>query len=49
MEDIMKRLMELFEDIMVAVAFAEEGISVSFLEQRDSHEGLGETAWDLKA
>jgi len=45
----MKRLMELFEDIMVAVAFAEEGISVSFLDQRDNHEELEEPAWDLKA
>jgi RecG-like helicase len=48
-EDIMKRFMEMFEDIMVAVTFAEAGVSVSFLQQKDNHEELGEPAWDLKA
>jgi len=44
----MKRFMEMFEDIMVAVAFAEEGVSVSFLRQKnDLHEELEEQAWDL--
>ena len=45
----MKRLMEMFEDIMVAVAFAEEGVSPSFLNRKDDlNEELGEQAWDLK-
>ena len=47
-EDVMKRLMEMFEDIMVAAAFAEEGVSVSFLRQKNNiHDELGEQAWDL--
>ena len=47
-EDVMKRLMEMFEDIMVAVAFAEEGVSVSFLHKKNNiHEEQGEQAWDL--
>ena len=45
----MKRFMEMFEDIMVAVAFAEEGVSVSFLSQKDNlHKELEEKIWDLK-
>lgn len=45
----MKRFMEMFEDIMVAVTFAEAGISVSFLQQKNNlHKELGEQAWDLK-
>jgi len=48
-EDVMKRLLEMFEDIMVAVAFAEEGVSPSFLNRKDDlNEELGEQAWDLK-
>lgn len=44
----MKRFMEMFEDLMVAVAFAEEGVSVSFLRQKNNlHKELGEQAWDL--
>jgi len=35
-EDIMKGFMEMFEDIMVAVTFAEAGVSVSFLRQNDN-------------
>jgi len=45
----MKRFMEMFEDIMVAVTFAEAGVSVSFLGQNDNHyRKLEEQAWDLK-
>lgn len=45
----MKKLMEMFEDLMVAVTFAEAGVSVSFLQQKDNfNEELGEQAWDLK-
>jgi len=48
-EDIMKGLMEMFEDIMVAITFAEAGVSVSFLRQNDNHyRELEEQAWDLK-
>lgn len=44
----MKRFMEMFEDLMVAVAFAEEGVSVSFLRKKNNiHEEQGEQAWDL--
>lgn len=44
----MKRFMEMFEDIMVAIAFAEEGVSVSFLRQKNNlHKELGEQAWNL--
>jgi hypothetical protein len=46
-EDVMKRFMEMFEDLMVAIAFAEEGVSVSFLRQKNNHEDLEEQAWDL--
>jgi hypothetical protein len=47
-EDVMKRLMEMFEDLMVAVAFAEEGVTVSLLRQENNlHEESGEQAWDL--
>ena len=49
MEDIMKGFMKMFEEIMVAIAFAEEGVSVSFLQQENNlHQELGERAWDLK-
>ena len=45
MEDIMKGFMKMFEEIMVAVAFAEAGISVLFLQQKyNLHEELGERA-----
>jgi len=45
----MKRFMEIFENLMVAVAFAEEGICISFLQEKDNlHKELGEQAWDLK-
>jgi len=45
----MKGFMEMFEDIMVAITFAEAGVSVSFLRQNDNHYGeLEEQAWDLK-
>ena len=48
-EDIMKGFMEMFEDIMVAITFAEAGVSVSFLRQNDNHyRELEEQAWDLK-
>jgi len=44
----MKGLMKMLEDIMVAVAFAEAGISISFLRQNNYvHEELEEQAWDL--
>jgi len=47
-EDIMKRFMEIFENLMVAVAFAEEGISDLFLQQKDNlYKELGEQTWDL--
>jgi len=47
-EDVMKRFMQMFEDIMVAVAFAEEGVSPSFLSRKDNlNEELEEQAWDL--
>ena len=49
MEDIMKGFMKMFEEIMVAVAFAEAGISVLFLQQKNNlHEELEEQAWDLR-
>ena len=45
----MKRFMEMFEDIMVAVTFAEAGVSVSFLRQNDNlYRGVEVQAWDLK-
>ena len=48
-EDIMKGFMEMFENIMVAITFAEAGVSVSFLRQNDNHyRELEEQAWDLK-
>jgi len=44
----MKRFMKMFEDIMVAVAFAEEGVSIEFLRQRtDLHKELGDQTWEL--
>ena len=44
----MKRFTELFEYLMVAVTFAEEGINISFLSQEDDlHKELGEQTWDL--
>jgi hypothetical protein len=49
MEDIMKGFMKIFEESMVAVAFAEAGISVLFLQQKnDVQQELGERLWDLK-
>jgi hypothetical protein len=49
MEDIMKGFMKMFEELMVAIAFAEEGVSVSFLQQKNSlDKELEERAWDLK-
>ena len=48
-EDIMKGFMEMFEDIMVAITFAEAGVSVSFLRQNDNlYRGVEVQAWDLK-
>ena len=45
----MKGFMKMFEDLMVAVAFAEAGISVLFLRQKNNlHEELREQAWDLR-
>jgi hypothetical protein len=35
-EKAMKKLMKAFEDIMIAVAFAEAGISVLILQQNNS-------------
>ena len=44
----MKGFMKMFEEIMVAVAFAEAGISVLFLQQKNNlHSELVERAWDL--
>ena len=44
----MKRFMEMFEDIMVTVAYAEEGVSALFIRlKNDLHEDLEEQAWDL--
>lgn len=44
----MKGLMKMFEEIMVAAAFAEEGVSVLFLGQENGlDKELGERAWDL--
>jgi len=44
----MKRLMEMFEVVMIAVAYAEEGVSLSFIWLNDSlHKELEEPAWDL--
>jgi hypothetical protein len=44
----MKRLMKMFEDIMVTAAFAEEGISVFFLQQKNNpDQELEEHAWGL--
>jgi hypothetical protein len=49
MEDIMKGFMKMFEDIMVAVAFAEEGVSLSFLQHKNNlQQELRARAWDLK-
>ena len=49
MEDIMKGFMEMFEEFMAAAAFAEAGISVLFLQQKNNlQKELGERAWDLK-
>ena len=49
MEDIMKGFMEIFDEIMIAVAFAEAGICVLFLQQKNNlHKELGDQAWDLK-
>ena len=49
MEDIMKGFMIMLEEIMVAVAFAEEGVSVSFLQQKNNiDKELGVQAWDLR-
>jgi hypothetical protein len=40
-EDVMKRLMEMFEEIMVTAAYAEEGVSTSFLRLNNNlHEDL---------
>jgi len=48
-EDIMKGFMEMFEDIMVAITFAEADVSVSFLRQNDNlYRGVEVQAWDLK-
>lgn len=45
----MKGFMIMLEEIMVAVAFAEEGISVSFLQQKNDLDiELGVQAWDLR-
>ncbi|MFZ2198539.1 MAG: hypothetical protein WAV13_12440 [Thermodesulfovibrionales bacterium] len=45
----MKRFMKMFEEIMVAVAFAEAGMSVLFLQQKNNlDEELGARTWDLK-
>ena len=44
----MKRFMKRFEEIMVAVAFAEAGMSVLFLQQKSNLEELGARTWDLK-
>ena len=45
----MKGFMKMLEDIMVAIAFTEEGVSVSFLQQKNNlDKELGERAWDLK-
>lgn len=45
----MKGFMKMFEEIMVAVAFAEAGISVLFLQQKNNlDKELGERSWDLK-
>ena len=44
----MKRFMEIFEDLMVAVAFAEEGISYLLPQQKDNlYKESGEQTWDL--
>jgi hypothetical protein len=44
----MKRIMEMFEYIMVAVAFAEEGIRISFLKPKDNlHNEWGEQVCHL--
>ena len=48
-EEVMKRFMEMFEDLMVAVTFAEAGVSVSFLQQKDNlHREWEGQAWDLR-
>ena len=45
----MKGFMKMFEELMVAIAFAEEGVSVSFPQQKNSlDKELGARAWDLK-
>jgi hypothetical protein len=47
-EDIMKRFMDIFEDLMVAVAFAEEGVSDLYPQPKDNlYKELGEQTWDL--
>jgi len=44
----MKRFMEIFEDLMVAVTFAEEGVYDLFLQQKDNlYKESGEQTWDL--
>ena len=44
----MKGMMKIFEDMMVAVAFADAGISVSFLRQNNYfHEEPEEQIWGL--
>jgi hypothetical protein len=49
MEEIMKSFMKMLEDTMVAVAFAEEGISVASLRpEADIHSDMGEQIWDLR-
>lgn len=45
----MKGFMKMLEELMVAVAFAEAGISVLFLQQENNlYRELGERAWYLK-
>ena len=45
----MKRFMEMFENIMVEIAFAEEGISPAALQpQTVEYSDLGEQTWDLR-
>ncbi len=45
----MKRFMEMFEEIMVTAAYAEEGISVSFLLRKNNilNKEPEEQAWNL--
>ena len=45
----MKGFMKMFEELMVAVAFAEAGVSVLFLQQKNNlHEELEERVWDFR-